>query len=78
MPDNMIKPNMGPYIRVKGSIKAIVVAGPNPGRIPTMVPRKTPIKQANTYFIEKNARKPFNRRSGMICFSSPLGQKPPR
>jgi hypothetical protein len=58
----MIKPVTGPYFRVKGSIKAMVTVGPNPGRTPTMVPTRAPMKQAMRFTQVRELMKPFNKR----------------
>ena len=55
----MIKPVMGPYFKVKGSISAIVTVGPRPGRTPTRVPTKAPMKQAVRLTTVRELRKPF-------------------
>jgi hypothetical protein len=47
----MIKPVSGENLKVKGSINAIVAVGPKPGKTPTIVPIKAPIKQAKRFTI---------------------------
>ena len=72
----MIKPVTGPYFTVKGSIRAIVTVGPNPGRTPTTVPTKAPMKQARRLTRLRELMKPF--RSGLKSFhASPLYPKIP-
>jgi hypothetical protein len=58
----MIKPVVGPYERVKGSINAIVAVGPKPGRTPTIVPIKAPMKQAKRFTIVREFTNPLYRR----------------
>ena len=60
-PVRVISPTAGPKAKVNGSMSVIVAVGPTPGRIPTMVPMKTPQKQARRYFIEKRVTNPFKR-----------------
>jgi hypothetical protein len=58
----MIRPVVGPYFKVKGSIKAIVTVGPKPGRTPTTVPTSAPMKQATRFTGVRELMKPFKRR----------------
>ena len=50
-PVSMMRPTVGPYCIVKGSIRAIVAVGPRPGRTPTIVPMRAPKKQARRFTI---------------------------
>jgi hypothetical protein len=45
-PVSMIRPAVGPYFIVTGSINAMVAVGPSPGNTPTIVPMRAPKKQA--------------------------------
>jgi hypothetical protein len=55
----MIKPVVGPYFRVNGSIKAMVTVGPRPGKTPTRVPTNAPTKQAMRLTKVNELIKPF-------------------
>src|SRR5215467_452698 len=48
MPASMMMPPAGSILNVSGSSSAMVAAGPNPGMIPTTVPRRQPTKHQNT------------------------------
>src|SRR5215212_4209863 len=48
MPASMMMPPDGSILKVSGSSIAMVAAGPSPGIIPTIVPRKQPTKHQNT------------------------------
>lgn len=41
-PVSMMRPNVGPRVKVKGSISVMVAVGPTPGKTPMTVPIKTP------------------------------------
>src|SRR5512136_3408226 len=43
-----------PILKLKGRRREIVAAGPSPGRMPTIVPRRAPIN-ANVRFVRLNA-----------------------
>jgi hypothetical protein len=59
IPAIMIRPVIGPYFKVKGKKRDIVAVGPNPGRTPTTVPKRHPIKQANKLAGVMARVKPF-------------------
>src|ERR1700755_1630793 len=44
MPASMMMPPAGSILNVSGSSSAMLAAGPSPGRMPTIVPRKQPTK----------------------------------
>src|SRR4051794_1192103 len=44
MPASMMMPPAGSMLSVSGSSSAMVAAGPSPGMMPTIVPRKQPTK----------------------------------
>src|SRR5215471_17425200 len=48
MPASMMMPPAGSILNVSGSSSAMVAAGPNPGMMPTTVPRRQPMKHQNT------------------------------
>ena len=58
----MIRPVVTPNFKVKGSINAMVAAGPKPGRTPTIVPIKAPTKQATRFTIVRELANPLYRR----------------
>src|SRR5919108_3202915 len=49
MPASMMMPPAGSMFSVSGTSKAIVAAGPSPGRMPTRVPKKQPTKHQNKF-----------------------------
>src|SRR6476659_7290518 len=49
MPASMMMPPAGSIFSVSGNNSAMVAAGPSPGRMPTMVPRKQPTKHQNRF-----------------------------
>jgi hypothetical protein len=55
----MIKPVVGPYGKVKGSINTMVAVGPKPGRTPTRVPIKAPVKQATRLTVVRELTNPL-------------------
>jgi hypothetical protein len=61
-------------LKVKGSSKAIVAPGPNPGRIPTTVPRIVPIRAKRRFWREREMLKPMRIFSNMrvLLFSFPF------
>ena len=72
----MIKPVVAPNFRVKGSINAIVAVGPKPGRTPTMVPIKTPMKQATRFTVVKELANPLYRRPNPSIVALPYPRIP--
>src|SRR5215831_8378251 len=48
MPASMMMPPAGSILNVSGNSSAMVAAGPNPGMMPTTVPRRHPTKHQNT------------------------------
>jgi hypothetical protein len=49
MPASMMSPVAGGSAKVDGKSSAIAPTGPMPGRIPTMVPMRTPAKHAKRF-----------------------------
>jgi hypothetical protein len=45
MPESMMSAGVGGSAKVIGSSMAVVAVGPRPGKTPTSVPSRTPIKQ---------------------------------
>jgi hypothetical protein len=58
-------------MNVKGSSMLIVAVGPTPGNTPTIVPIRTPLKQATRYFKEKKVINPVIKKS-MLPIALPL------
>src|SRR5918998_6335020 len=58
MPANMMSDPAGSILNVTGRSRATVRAGPMPGRTPTAVPRKTPIRANRSFVGSKATRKP--------------------
>ena len=61
MPDNMIRDEIGGKPNVAGSSMAMVATGPRPGKTPTAVPTKTPIRQYIRFVSVSAVSKPRAR-----------------
>jgi hypothetical protein len=48
-----------PILKLKGRRRDMVAEGPNPGRIPTMVPRMAPIRAKDRFVREKAKSNPL-------------------
>src|SRR5262245_32866456 len=61
----MMIPPAGSILNVSGRRSAIVAAGPNPGMMPTIVPRRQPTKHQNTLLGCSATANPFRRPEAM-------------
>src|SRR5438477_10363303 len=58
MPVSMMMPMVGSRPNVSGSSSVMPASGPSPGRTPTTVPHKQPMKQYSRPFQDKATEKP--------------------
>src|SRR5258705_7214854 len=70
MPASMMIPPAGSILKVSGSSSAMVAAGPNPGMMPTIVPRRQPTKHQKTLLGCSATANPC-RRPEAISISEP-------
>src|SRR5215475_11581628 len=61
----MMIPPAGSILNVSGRRSAIVAAGPNPGRMPTIVPSRQPTKHQNTLLGCSATANPCRRPEAM-------------
>src|SRR5437867_3719323 len=70
MPASMMMPPDGSILKVSGRRSAMVAAGPSPGMMPTIVPRRQPTKHQNTLLGCSATANPC-RRPEAISISEP-------
>src|SRR4030095_16005064 len=61
----MMIPPAGSILNVSGRRRAVVAAGPNPGMMPTIVPRRQPTKHQKTLLGCSATANPFRRPEAM-------------
>src|SRR5215468_5259863 len=65
MPASMMMPPAGSILKVRGRRSAMVAAGPNPGMMPTTVPRRQPTKHQMTLLGCSATANPCRRPEAM-------------
>src|SRR5262245_2217134 len=65
MPASMMMPPAGSILKVSGRRSAMVAAGPNPGMMPTTVPKRQPTKHQNTLLGCSATANPCRRPEAM-------------
>src|SRR5215467_6743559 len=74
MPASMISAPTGGRPKVIGSSIAMVASGPSPGRTPTSVPTRAPIRHSRTFHGERATPKPRTRLWKRSIIATPLAE----
>src|SRR5438270_13700698 len=80
MPVSMMMPMVGSSPNVSGSSSVMPASGPSPGRTPTTVPHRQPMKQYSRPFQDKATEKPRTSCSKPVIENlqnGPIGSRRP-